>query len=165
MSANQEDTAPSARASDELELDRFVPYRLAVLADWVSRSLARTYQTRFGITIPEWRILANLAREEPLSAGALSERTNMEKPRVSRALQRMSDNGLIEREPSPEDQRVAVIGLSAHGRRLYAQIAPLALQWERDMLSGLSAAERMALDQLLARLSEQLDRMRGQDAG
>lgn len=163
MSANQEDTAPAPLTSDELELDRFVPYRLAVLADWVSRSLAHTYQSRFGITIPEWRILANLAREEPLSAGALSERTNMEKPRVSRALQRMTRNGLIEREPAPEDQRVAVIGLSQHGRELYAQIAPLALEWERDMLSGMSPAERLALDQLLARLSEQLERMRGKD--
>ncbi|MBA1147440.1 MarR family transcriptional regulator [Ectothiorhodospiraceae bacterium WFHF3C12] len=165
MSPEHENARAHGDADDRLELDRFVPYRLAVLADWVSRSLARTYQHRFGITIPEWRILANLAREEPLSAGELSERANLEKPRVSRALQRMTRVGLIDREPSVADQRVAVIRMSGKGRDLYRQIEPLALSWEQEMLSGLSGAERIALDQLLDRLGEQLERMHGRNTG
>lgn len=163
MTAENENARPFAGEDDPLQLDRFIPYRLAVLADWVSRSLARTYQSRFGITIPEWRILANLAREEPLSAGELSERANLEKPRVSRALHRMTRVGLIDREPSAADQRVAVIRMSAKGRNLYRQIEPLALDWEQEMLAGLSVAERVALDQLLDRLGEQLERMRARD--
>lgn len=147
--------------AEELEIERFIPYRMAVLADWMSRSLAGTYQSRFGISIPEWRVLAHLAREEPLSAGVLSERTNMDKPRVSRALQRMVRNGLIERESDAQDQRVAVIRMSGRGRETYERIAPLAQAWERELLAGLDEHERMELERLLDRLQEQVARMRG----
>ncbi|WP_435100717.1 MarR family winged helix-turn-helix transcriptional regulator [Arhodomonas sp. AD133] len=158
MSDNRDDR--QASATDLLEIERFIPYRLAVLSDWVSRSLANTYQARFGISIPEWRILANLAREEPLSAGELSERTNMDKPRVSRALQRMVRSQLIRRETDANDQRVAVIRMSDRGRALYEQIAPLALDWEQELLSGLTDDERRDLNRLLDRLREQIERIR-----
>ncbi len=158
MSDNRDDR--QASATDLLEIERFIPYRLAVLSDWVSRSLANTYQARFGISIPEWRILANLAREEPLSAGELSERTNMDKPRVSRALQRMVRSQLIRRETDANDQRVAVIRMSDRGRELYQQIAPLALDWEQELLSGLTDDERRDLNRLLDRLREQVERIR-----
>ncbi|MQM36090.1 hypothetical protein KBTX_00071 [wastewater metagenome] len=146
--------------AEELEIERFIPYRMAVLADWMSRSLAGTYQSRFGISIPEWRVLAHLAREQPLSAGVLSERTNMDKPRVSRALQRMTRNGLIERESDAHDQRVAVIRMSAGGRATYERIAPLAQAWERELLAGLDENDRIELERLLDRLQEQVARMR-----
>ncbi|WP_018717414.1 MarR family winged helix-turn-helix transcriptional regulator [Arhodomonas aquaeolei] len=153
-------TRDHAGPAEELEIERFIPYRMAVLADWMSRSLAGTYQARFGISIPEWRVLAHLAREEPLSAGVLSERTNMDKPRVSRALQRMARSALIERESDAHDQRVAVIRMSAHGRATYERIAPLARAWERELLAGLDESECLELQRLLDRLQEQVARMR-----
>lgn len=145
--------------TDALVLERFVPYRLAVLADGVSRALAETYAARFGISIPEWRVLAHLGRQEPLSAGELSSRTRMEKPRVTRALQRMLRKGLIEREASPDDHRVAVIRMSARGIDLYRRIVPLAREREEALLADLSAEERAALHRLLDRLEERVARL------
>lgn len=152
--APKHDDAPEA--ADRLDLEHFIPYRLAVLADWVSRSLATTYQQRFGIGVPEWRILAQLSRLQPQSAGALSERTNMDKPRVSRALRRMEQRGLIARERHDRDQRVAVIRLAAPGAAIYARIAPLALEWERRLLDEFTASEQETLDRLLTRLRARL---------
>lgn len=153
--------APQPRDDDEgLRLERFVPYRLATLADSVSRALGETYDARFGVTIPEWRILAHLGPGGALSAGELSDRTRMEKPRVSRALRRMADKGLIERDTDPRDQRVAVIRVSRSGARLYARIVPLALEWEQDLLAGLSPAERRQLHDLLDRLDARVAALR-----
>lgn len=153
----------AARDGAGLVLEEFVPYRLAVLADRVSRALGETYRSRFGVSIPEWRVLAHLGPDGPLSAGEISARTRMEKPRVTRTLQRMTDKGLIERETDPNDQRVAVIRLSEQGADLYTRIAPLALRWEEQLLEGLSADERAALRRLLDRLDERVDRLGGRD--
>lgn len=152
---------PLPEAVDRLNLEHFIPHRLVVLADWVSRSLATTYQKRFGITVPEWRILAQLSRFQPQSAGRLSELTNMDKPRVSRALHRMEQRGLIARERHDRDQRVAVIRLAAPGVSVYAQIAPLALEWEQWLLAEFSDEEREMLDRLLGRLQARLLEIRG----
>lgn len=160
MQHTQDATPAGAGSADQLELERFIPYRLAVLADWVSRSLATTYHERFGISIPEWRIIAVLSRFQPLSAGELSEFTNMDKPRVSRALQRLAAGELIKRERAAKDQRVAVIHLSDKGTALYSEIAPLALDWEQRLLEGFSAEQRVALDRLLDQLQDRLTAMR-----
>lgn len=162
---SNETTQAEPAAEEALEIERFIPYRMAVLADWMSRSLAGVYQSRFGVSIPEWRVLAHLARHEPLSAGALSERTNMDKPRVSRALQRMGRRGLIERETDTGDQRVALIRMSEHGRATYERIAPLALSWERELLAELSEGERAELERLLDHLQHRVREMRETGGG
>ncbi|MDZ7748531.1 MAG: MarR family transcriptional regulator [Halofilum sp. (in: g-proteobacteria)] len=90
----------------------------------------------------------------------MSTRTRMEKPRVSRALRRMADKGLIEREPDARDQRFAVIRASRAGARLYARIAPLALEWEQALLCGLSSAERRTLHELIDRLETRVQELR-----
>ena len=151
---------PAPASGDDLELDRFVPYRLATLADSVSRTLAETYDARFGVSIPEWRILAHLGGGAALSAGELSTRTRMERPRVSRALRRMADKDLIERHADADDHRYAVIRISRSGARVYARIAPLALEWERALLAELSTDERDQLHHLLDRLESRVARLR-----
>ena len=157
------DHAPPTKAVDCLNLEHFTPHRLVVLADWVSRSLATTYQKRFSISIPEWRILAQLSRFQSQSAGHLSELTNMDKPRTSRALRRMEERGLIARERHSRDQRVAVIRLTPSGVAIYAEIAPLALEWEQQLVTEFSDEERGALDGLLERLRVRLQAMRTEE--
>ena len=93
--------APEAETS--LILERFLPYRLAVLAHTMSRELSGVYGARFGLSIPEWRILANLGRFGPLYAGELAERSSMDKPKVTRALQRLEAAGLVRRTESALD--------------------------------------------------------------
>src|SRR5258705_6071920 len=88
-----------------LVLEDFLPYRLAVLAHTASRELSGVYGERFGLSIPEWRILANLGRFGALYAGELAERSSMDKPKVTRALQRLKSGGLLPRAIDADDRQ------------------------------------------------------------
>ncbi|WP_282610256.1 MarR family winged helix-turn-helix transcriptional regulator [Pelagibius sp. Alg239-R121] len=139
-----------------LELDNFLPYRLSVLNNLVSRALASQYQARFGLSIPEWRVMANLGRAAPLSANEVAERTSMDKVKVSRAISRMQTAGLVKRETDARDNRVSSLKLSAKGKRIYDKIAPMALAWEREFLSVLSEKEITAFDKILEKLDKRI---------
>jgi len=142
--------APEAETS--LILERFLPYRLAVLAHTASRELSGVYGERFGLSIPEWRILANLGRFGPLYAGELAERSSMDKPKVTRALQRLEAGGLLRRAIDADDRRQVRLALTRRGQSVFREIAVLALDWERQFLAPLADSERKALDRILTKL-------------
>ena len=135
-----------------LILDAFLPYRLSVLANRTSAALARLYAARFGITIAEWRTMAVLGMGEPLSASQVAERTAMDKVQVSRALAALTAKNMVERAADAADRRRAVLRLSSAGAAVYDEIVPLALDYQRRLLEGLSLEERRQLDRLLAAL-------------
>ena len=137
-----------------LELDRFLPYRLSVLSNRISQDIARLYAERFGLGITQWRILAVLGRYPDLSATDVAERTAMDKVAVSRAVAALLEAGLLRRRPHGQDRRRSVLELSARGYRVYDQVAPLALAYEKRLLDGLDEAERRVLLGLLDRLDE-----------
>ena len=149
----RDDGAPADREPHpRLRLERFLPYRLSVLANIVSRSVARLYAARFGLTIPEWRAMAVLGRGEPLSSNEIAARTEMDKVQVSRAIGRMEKAGLVRRATDRQDRRRGVLRLSAAGLRIYERIVPTALGYEKRLIAALSEEERRALDRLLAKL-------------
>ena len=155
----------AAEAETLLVLEDFLPYRLAVLAHKTSRELSGVYGERFGLSIPEWRILANLGRFGPLYAGELAERSSMDKPKVTRALQRLEAGGIVQRAVDAEDRRQVRLALTRRGRAMFREIAALALGWERQFLSPLSEAERRALDRVLTKLMRRgEDRPRSENA-
>lgn len=136
-----------------LQLDRFAPYRLSVLSNRVSSAIARHYQERFKLSIPEWRVTAVLGETPGLSAREVAARTAMDKVQVSRAVTSLIASGRVTRTPDNEDGRIAHLELTRAGRAVYEQIAPLALQLEEQFLTALTAAERKEFDRLLAKLS------------
>src|SRR5690606_33754666 len=142
---------PSPGAS-ELLLERFLPYRLSVLANRISGEIARLYERRFDLTIPEWRTMAVLGRFGPMSANEVAERTRMDKVRVSRAVARLARKKRLARRPDPDDGRRVVLALSPQGRAVFEEIVPLALGVEARLLAPLSAAERAMLERVLTRL-------------
>jgi DNA-binding MarR family transcriptional regulator len=148
--------------AERLDLERFVPYRLSVLANRVSHALGCAYHARFGLTIPEWRVMAVLGRYAPASATELGWRTSMDKVKVSRAIAALVARGLVDRATDPADQRMIELRLSAAGRAMHAAIAELALGFERELLSVLDAEERALLDTLLERLHRQVLRQGGE---
>jgi DNA-binding MarR family transcriptional regulator len=155
----------AGEAETLLVLEKFLPYRLAVLAHKTSRELSGVYGERFGLSIPEWRILANLGRFGPLYAGDLAERSSMDKPKVTRALQRLEGAGLVQRAIDAEDRRQVRLALTRRGRGMFREIAALALDWERQFLAPLSEAERRTLDRILTKLMRRgEDRSRSQTA-
>jgi DNA-binding MarR family transcriptional regulator len=149
-----------SQAETVLELEAFAPYRLAVVADTVSRALSAVYTKEFGLSVPEWRVLANLGRFGPLNAGELAERSSMDKPKVTRALQRLEARGLTQRAVVSADRRQVRLSLTRRGRLQFRQIASLALEWEAEFLGALSDAERKGLDRILAKLLRQAEDMR-----
>ncbi|TWB22586.1 DNA-binding MarR family transcriptional regulator [Nitrospirillum amazonense] len=140
----------------DLQLNRFLPYRLNILSKKVSLALATRYQERFGLSIPEWRVLATLGQEQPLSSNDIVERTAMDKAKVSRAVNRLVAAGLLDRQPHPRDQRLLRLSFSARGRDLYAQVAPEALAWEAQLLSVLTDTERAQLWALMEKLEQRV---------
>ncbi len=142
-------------AGGSLILERFVPYRLSVLSNTVSRAIARIYAERFDLTIPEWRVMAQLGRHGRLSAGDIVGLTAMDKVRVSRAVARLVASGRVAAVADETDRRRQVLTLAAPGRRIYREIVPLALEREERLLGALEPAERRTLDRLLAKLQNQ----------
>lgn len=137
-----------------LELDRFLPYRLSVLSNRISQDIARLYGERFALNVTEWRILAVLGRYPDLSATQVAERTAMDKVAVSRAVTSLLASGRLKRRLHGQDRRRSMLQLSAKGYRVYDEVAPLALDYERRLLEGLRDDERAAIDRLLTRMEE-----------
>ena len=142
-----------------LDLEHFLPYRLSVLSNRISQAIAVRYAQRFGIGVTEWRVVAVLGRYPDLSAGAVAARTAMDKVAVSRAVARLLERGLVERDTHGDDRRRSVLALSRAGRRIYDEIAPLALELERRLLSRLDRDERAALDALLDKLADGIEHL------
>ena len=135
-----------------LQLASFLPYRLSTLSNRISRAIADLYEERFQLTLPEWRVMAVLGEEPDLSATEVAERTAMDKVAVSRAVNRLIEAGRLERHFAADDKRRSVLALSAHGRRVYRQIVPLAINYEEALLERLTAEEIDTLDGLLKKL-------------
>ncbi len=149
-----------ADASDRgFDLEEFLPYRLSVLSNRVSDAFARLYETRFGITIPEWRVIANVGRFGPISANGVCERSAMDKVTVSRAVQRLVDKGHLDRRTDAQDRRRSSLTLSPQGAAIYAEIVPMALRIQAALVADMDEAERRALDRLMDKLDQQIAKL------
>lgn len=135
-----------------LELEKFLPYRLSVLAQLVSESLHDLYAGPFELSVTQWRVMAALGRFAPLTASDVGQRIVMDKVAVSRAVASLMKRGLVERATDLDDRRRASLRLTEKGRTVHAQIVPLALKYEADLYQALSAEERHALNSLCDRL-------------
>jgi len=150
---------PAARRkTSRLDLFRFVPFRLNRLAAEVSSALSGEYQARYGLDIPEWRVLATLGfRNEACSAQYISDCTRTHKSTISRAVTALMERQLIERVENAEDRREFRLRLTRKGRALYEELIPRLLRKEQEILSCLSAQERKVLAVLLGKIEKSLE--------
>jgi DNA-binding MarR family transcriptional regulator len=135
-----------------LVLEEFLPYRLSILSNRVSRAIAARYAKTFDLSIPEWRVIAVLGRKPGLTAKEIAEATEMDKVAVSRAVARLVKARRVRATADREDARRQLLTLTAQGEDVHARIAPIALASEQRLLSALDARERADLDVLLNRL-------------
>ena len=140
-----------------IKLESFLPYRLSVLANVTSNAIAAAYEERFGLTIPEWRVIAVLMRHPGLSAREVAEKSRMDAVAVSRAVNRLLRAGRLRRAVATDDRRRSVLQVSAAGTAVYRGVAPLALEFERLLLDTLTKDERAALDRLLEVLTRRAE--------
>ena len=151
----------TAPARVRLDLFAFVPFRLNRLAAELSSALAAEYQERYGLDIPEWRILATLGfRNDACRAQYIAQCTRTHKSTISRAVTALLKRQLIERVENAADRREFRLQLTGQGRRLYEQLFPRLLHREREILSCLSAEEQKELALLLGKIELSLDLVR-----
>ncbi|MBV8699813.1 MAG: MarR family transcriptional regulator [Bradyrhizobium sp.] len=151
-------TATVAAAGARLDLFRFVPFRLNRLAAEVSAALAADYQERYGLDIPEWRVLATLGfRRDACSAQYISDCTRTHKSTISRAVTTLLQRKMIERVENVADRREFRLQLTRKGRTLYEALIPRLLHREQEILSCLSKREREVLGTLLGKIEQSLD--------
>ncbi len=139
---------------DVIDLPNFLPYRLAVATDAVSGRLARRYREEFDLSIPEWRVMAVVARFPEISANEVAERSAMDKVQVSRAVAQLLRSGHLDRRADAADRRRTMLSLSSSGQEIYRRIVPMARAYEQDLFARLSDREVDILMQALVRLSQ-----------
>ncbi len=152
-------------ANGGLRLDHFLPYRLSALAARASRLLSGAYEERFGISIPEWRVIAHVAANDALSLREVCRLTHLDKATASRAAARLEEVGHLAKRVNPADRRLVELSLTRKGRRLFKQIEPLALAFEAELLKGVSAEEARHLLVLIGHLDARLDAMAPGEGG
>ncbi len=140
------------KSGTALLLADFLPYKLSVLSNRISRSIADGYEERFQLSLAEWRVMAVLGEEPDLSAGQVADRTAMDKVAVSRAVNKLLDAGRIERHFANEDRRRSVLALSETGYEIYREVIPIALGYEEKLLEQFSIKEQEQLNVLLQKL-------------
>jgi DNA-binding MarR family transcriptional regulator len=142
----------------KLDLFKFVPFRLNRLAAEVSSALASEYQERYGLDIPEWRVLATLGfRNDACSAQYISHCTRTHKSTISRAVTSLMTRQLVERVENEDDRREFRLRLTRKGRALYEELIPRLLRKERDIMSCLTAQERESFAIALGKIEKSLD--------
>ena len=148
-----------------LRLDGYLPYRLSVASNAVSRLIARAYEDRFGLTIPQWRLIAVLAEDGPLTQQAIGARTVMDKVTVSRASQGLVNRRLVQRAPHDADGRSHHLALSKAGERLYSEVAPVALEYEARLLQQFDPAAVEELKRVLRHLESAAEVLSASEGG
>ena len=133
-------------------LFKFLPYLLSLTSNAVSGRIAQEYRTRFGLSVPEWRMMAVLGESGPLTQRELTGLTLMDKVAVNRACKALEGRDLISRSPNELDGRSHLLELTESGREMHGQIMPLAVGMEQRLFSVLDADERAQLRALLERV-------------
>lgn len=145
-----------------LKLEDFLPHRLNVLSSLVSQALTRVYG-RYGISIPEWRVLVTLGENGVMTGKAIGAHTHMHKTKVSRAVAQLEERKFVTRRPNRADLREFFLALTPAGRWIYEELAPSALQFMDRLFEVVPAADRPAFDRAMQELTRRSTELVEQD--
>jgi DNA-binding MarR family transcriptional regulator len=140
--------------SAPLKLEEFLPYRLNVVASLVSQALSRVYADRYGIGVPEWRVLCTLGQYGMMTGKAIGSHSHMHKTKVSRAVALLEKRKLLTRRPNRADLRESFLALTPAGRAMYMDLAPIALDFAKRLCDVVDPTDRAAFERAVNRLTE-----------
>jgi DNA-binding MarR family transcriptional regulator len=148
--------SPSSGRGDNapLKLEEFLPYRINVVANVVSQALSRLYADRYGIGVPEWRVLVTLGQFGLMTGKAIGSHSHMHKTKVSRAVALLEKRKLLTRRANRADLRESFLALTPPGRAMYDDLAPIALDFARRLSDAMEPADRAAFERAMDRLTE-----------
>ena len=138
-------------------LKEFVPYLLSITSNAVSGRIALEYRQRFGLSVPEWRVMAVLGDSGPLTQRDLTRQTVMDKVAVNRACKGLEERGWASRQPNAQDGRSLLLELTESGTRMHDEIMPLALEMERRLFARFTPEEVAHFRHLLDRVRDEVD--------
>jgi DNA-binding MarR family transcriptional regulator len=148
------DQAAAQAAAAPLKLEEFLPYRLNVVASLTSHALSRIYAERYGIGVPEWRVLVTLGQYGMMTGKAIGEHSHMHKTKVSRAVAVLEERKLLTRKTNRADLRESLLTLTPAGVAIYQDLAPVALDFARRLSDAIEPADRSAFERAVDRLTE-----------
>lgn len=140
----------------QLNLSRYVPALINLLANKLATGASLCYRKHFGIGVVEWRLLAMLKVEDNITANRMSQNIGLDKSAVSRSLQLLEKAGYITSQVDSQDARRNTVSLTAEGLALHDRVLKVALERERRLLGNLSEGEVDTLINLLGRLQTQV---------
>ena len=141
----------------------FLPYRLSTTSNAVSQRIAGEYRIRFGLSVPEWRVMAVLGDAGPMTQRELTQHTVMDKVAVNRACKILEDRALAVRRPNAQDGRSHLLQLTPEGAAMHGQIMPLALEMERRLFATFTDDEVETFRSLLGRVRAEIDDLDADD--
>ena len=166
MAADQREESTPKKAA-RLDLFKFVPFQLNRLAAEVSSALSAEYAVRYGLDIPEWRVLATLGfRHDACSAQYIAQCTRTHKSTISRAVTALMKRQIVERVENEDDRREFVLRMTRKGNALYQELIPRLKRKEQEIMSCLSAQERKDFAHMLGKIEKSLGLVQtGSEAG
>ena len=144
-----------SRTAEGVTIKELLSYRLHVVANLLSRSAAMRYKREFGVSLWEWRTVALLGAEAPLSLNELARAAGLDKSQMSRVVSGLAERGLIRRGGDEQDGRGVKLTLSRSGERVYQGLIRAASERNAAFLGCLAPRERECLDGALQKLGEQ----------
>jgi DNA-binding MarR family transcriptional regulator len=137
-----------------LKLEDFLPHKLNVLSSLVSQALTRVYGQRYGIGIPEWRVLVTLGEYGVMTGKSIGAHTHMHKTKVSRAVAQLEQRKFVSRRANRADLREAFLTLTSTGRAIYEEAAPIAVDFTNRLSEVVEPSDRAAFDRAVRQLTE-----------
>ncbi len=137
---------------DSFQLENFFPYLVRIYYRAVSQSVSTIYEKEYNLTVSEWRAMAVLGNEQPLSAGEIVKRSSIDKVKVSRAIAGLTKAGYLERRVDEDDRRKVALQLTRSGQLVFQDLVGKVRNLEEELLDGLSENERATLYTLMTRV-------------
>jgi len=126
--------------------------RLFTCKEVIEGEVRRRLRDAFDVTLPRFDLMAQLYRApKPMTLAELSQRMMVSNGNVTGLVDRLVEQGLLSRRPSPRDRRAQLVSLTAEGRRFFRAMARANGDWIADMLADLSSDEIDTLMRLLAK--------------
>lgn len=138
--------------------------RMLSCANMISADVRQRLRTSYGLTLPQFDLMAQLYREpEGLRLSDLSQRMMVSNGNLTGLVERLVGEGLVAREASPNDRRAFFVRLTAQGRLEFSKVAKAHEKWIRDLFAGLDETTVTNLTQELGLLKQSVRAVRSQN--
>jgi DNA-binding MarR family transcriptional regulator len=143
--------------SEDEQLDIRIWLRLLTCANLIERRVRKNLRKKFDTTLPRFDVLAQIDRtpdSQPMRE--LSRRMMVTNGNITPLVDRLVEDDLIKRDPSPEDRRVQHVSLTKEGKEVLDKMIPAHNSWVNDLMVDLDREDAAALYTLLGNLKKSI---------